>query len=50
MGWLVMTAAFWHSASYGQFLSTVAPTLELAMGLVPVLVMPFMVVGGLYVS
>jgi len=41
---------YFAGASYGLFLSVVIPKMELAMALVPVLVIPLMVMGGFFVN
>jgi predicted DNA repair protein MutK len=36
--------------AYGLFLSVVIPNIELAMALVPVLLIPLMVMGGFFIN
>ncbi len=47
---LVCILTYWAGASYGLFLSVLIPKMELAMALVPVLVIPLMIMGGFFVN
>jgi len=41
----------WFAGSgYGLFLSTIFPTLEIALALVPILIIPFFVLAGFFVN
>lgn len=45
-----MICTFFFGTSYGLLISVVIPKMEVAMALVPVLVIPFMVLGGFFVN
>ena len=45
-----VNATYFLSASYGLLYSTVIPKLETAMALVPVLIIPFMLLGGFFIN
>ena len=45
---LVINALYFCAASYGLFYSAVIPKLEIAMALVPVLIIPFMMLSGFF--
>jgi ABC-type multidrug transport system permease subunit len=47
---VVVNCAYFLSASYGLLYSTIIPKLETAMALVPVLVIPFMLLGGFFID
>jgi len=47
---LIVNATYFMSASYGLLYSTIIPKLETAMALVPVLVIPFMLLGGFFIN
>jgi ABC-type multidrug transport system permease subunit len=49
--WVVITVncTYFLSSSYGLLYSTLIPKLETAMALVPVLVIPFMLLGGFFI-
>jgi hypothetical protein len=47
---LICILTYWAGASYGLFLSVMIPKMELAMALVPVLIIPLMVLGGFFVN
>jgi len=47
---LICILTYWAGASYGLFLSVIIPKMELAMALVPVLIIPLMVLGGFFVN
>ena len=42
--------AYQAGSAYGLFISVVVPNIELAMALVPVLIIPLMVLGGFFIS
>ena len=46
----VVNSTYFLSASYGLLYSTVIPKLETAMALVPILIIPFMLLGGFFVN
>lgn len=46
----IVVCTYFLSASYGLFYSTVIPRLETAMALVPVLIIPFMLLGGFFIN
>ena len=46
----VVNVTYFMSASYGLVYSTVIPKLETAMALVPVLIIPFMLLGGFFIN
>jgi len=41
---------WWAGSGYGLFLSTIFPTLEIALALVPILIIPFFVLAGFFVN
>lgn len=41
---------FIAGSAYGIFISVIVPSLELAMSLIPVLIVPLMVMGGFFVT
>ena len=41
---------FFSGVSYGLFISVLFPKPEMAMSLVPVIIVPFMLFGGFFVS
>lgn len=41
---------YFTGASYGFFISIVVPKLEIAMALIPVVVIPLMVLAGFFIS
>jgi len=41
---------WWAGSGYGLFLSTIFPTLEIALALVPVLIIPFFILAGFFVN
>jgi len=45
---LIINALYFCAASYGLFYSAVIPKLEVAMALVPVLIIPFMMLSGFF--
>lgn len=45
-----MICTFFYGTSYGLLISVIIPKMEVAMALVPVLVIPFMVLGGFFVN
>lgn len=45
-----MNCTYFLSASYGLLYSTIIPKLETAMALVPVLIIPFMLLGGFFIN
>lgn len=45
-----MICTFFYGTSYGLMISVIIPKMEVAMALVPVLVIPFMVLGGFFVN
>ncbi|EGR32908.1 hypothetical protein IMG5_067050 [Ichthyophthirius multifiliis] len=45
-----MICTYFYGVSYGLFISVIVPKMEIAMALIPILVIPFMVLGGLYVN
>lgn len=47
---MVAILTWYHSYSYATFIAVVIPSLEVAMALVPVLLIPFMVMGGFFVN
>lgn len=46
----VVNCTYFLSASYGLLYSTLIPKLETAMALVPLLVIPFMLLGGFFIN
>lgn len=46
----VVNCCYFLSASYGLLYSTVISKLETAMALVPVLIIPFMLLGGFFIN
>jgi hypothetical protein len=50
MSWFILTVTFWHGSSYGQFISTIVPSLEIGAAMTQILIVPFMMVGGLFVN
>jgi len=47
---IVMNAVYFCSASYGLVYAALIPKLETAMALVPVLIIPFMLLGGFFIN
>lgn len=47
---LVVNCTYFLSSSYGLLYSTLIPKLETAMALVPVLIIPFMLLGGFFIN
>lgn len=47
---LICILVYWAGTSYGLFLSVVIPKFELAMALVPIVLIPLMIMGGFYVN
>lgn len=47
---LISILVYWHGTAYGLVISVFVPNMELAMALVPVLVIPLMVMGGFFVN
>ena len=47
---MVMNAVYFCSASYGLVYAALIPKLETAMALVPVLIIPFMLLGGFFIN
>jgi hypothetical protein len=45
---LIVNVLYFCAASYGLFYSAVIPKLEIAMALVPVLIIPFMMLSGFF--
>lgn len=45
-----MICTFFYGTSYGLMISVIIPKMEVAMALVPILVIPFMVLGGFFVN
>jgi ABC-type multidrug transport system permease subunit len=45
---LIIELIFWMAASYGLLISTLIEDLNVAMALVPVLIIPLMLVGGFF--
>lgn len=45
---LIMNLMYFLAASYGLFYSALIPKLEVAMALVPVLIIPFMMLSGFF--
>lgn len=45
---LIINVLYFCAASYGLFYSAVIPKLEIAMALVPVLIIPFMMLSGFF--
>jgi hypothetical protein len=45
---LIINAIYFCGASYGLFYSAIIPKLEVAMALVPVLIIPFMMLSGFF--
>jgi ABC-type multidrug transport system permease subunit len=45
---IIINALYFCSASYGLFYSALIPKLEIAMALVPVLIIPFMMLSGFF--
>ena len=46
----VVNCTYFLSASYGLFYGVLIPKLETAMALVPVLIIPFMLLGGFFIN
>lgn len=46
----VVNCTYFLSASYGLIYGTIIPKLETAMALVPVLIIPFMLLGGFFIN
>ena len=47
---IVCNALYFCAASYGLFYAALIPKLETAMALIPVLIIPFMLLGGFFVN
>jgi hypothetical protein len=47
---VVVNAVYFCSASYGLVYAALIPKLETAMALVPVLIIPFMLLGGFFIN
>lgn len=47
---IINIATYFTGAAYGLLLSVIIPSLELAMALIPVVVIPLMVMGGFFVN
>ena len=43
-------ATFFSGVSYGYFLSIIFPDAEMALSLIPVIIVPFMLFGGFFVN
>lgn len=41
---------YWAGASYGLLISILVPQMEMAMALIPVVIIPLMVLGGFFVN
>ena len=46
----MVNAVYFCSASYGLLYAALIPKLETAMALVPVLIIPFMLLGGFFIN
>jgi ATP-binding cassette subfamily G (WHITE) protein 1 len=47
---LSCSLTYWAGASYGLMVSILIPKMELAMAMVPVIIIPLMVLGGFFVN
>lgn len=47
---LSLELVYWHSASYGLFISTLFKDVTTAMTLVPILIIPLMLLAGFFIS
>ena len=46
----IMICTYFYGVSYGLCISVIVPKLEVAMALIPILVIPLMVLGGFFVN
>jgi len=47
---LIMICTYFYGVSYGLCISVIVPKLDVAMALIPILVIPLMVLGGFFVN
>jgi len=46
----IAVLTYWYGTAYGLLISTFVPKLEIAMALVPILIIPLMVLGGYFLN